>query len=440
MNPGTPSDGATGPLWLLPMAAAVALGLDPIATAKTVGLACAIAAAAWAVLVASRRSGGRIAAPVTAAVVALQPTLAIWSVAGLETSAATLALTAICFLCGDAGSPRGSRRNTGAGALVAVLAWLRPEAVAAGGAVLLWSLARAPEGRARRAALGAVAIAAAGCAGAVAFRVAMFGHALPLSFHAKPGDLGHGFEYVLRGSIVITGVLGLVPAIVAARRGRALDRTLAVAIAVHLATVALVGGDWMPGFRLLAPVVPAWAVLVGRGTALLLRSRSRSRAAVALACALAACAVPAFDLVAQLPEARAAGRIRERAGEAVARYLAAHGDSFAAVDVGYLGYRTDLRVVDLSGLTEPVVAYADGGHVSKEIDPGWLDARDPDLIVLHSVITPSVDDAGNLVTLPGAFPVERTVAAMGLVRERYRFAAELPYAPGYRYVILARRE
>jgi hypothetical protein len=59
LNPGgAESDGVTGPLWLLPHLAASALGLPGIATAKALGLSCALVAVAlwWRRL--SRRTLG----------------------------------------------------------------------------------------------------------------------------------------------------------------------------------------------------------------------------------------------------------------------------------------------------------------------------------------------------------------------------------------------
>src|SRR5688500_13111615 len=49
MNYGEPSDGVTGPLWILPFVAGETLGGDGMAVAKGIGLACA-ALAAWLVV------------------------------------------------------------------------------------------------------------------------------------------------------------------------------------------------------------------------------------------------------------------------------------------------------------------------------------------------------------------------------------------------------
>ena len=457
MNAGEPSDGVTGPLWVLPMALAIALGLSPIAAAKGLGLGCGAIAAGLTVRALGRRQGGRVAGAVAAAVLVAQGNLTIWSAAGLETGAATLALTIAALAASSSprvsaaaresstprlpGSPHAraslaSRRTwvvaTCVGLPVALLAWLRPETFVAGVVCIAVVAARD-----RRAGVTAGAIAALGVASVVAFRLALFDHVLPLSFHAKPAELDHGAAYVARGLPVITGVIGLVPALVAVRRGGFACRVLGAVVVAHLAAVVVAGGDWMPGFRLLAPVVPAWAYLAGVGTGHLLRTRAPRARALAVLCAVAAVAVPALDAAVQLPDAREAGARREREGRELARYLREHADTVALVDAGYLAWASGVRVIDLSGLTDGAVARAPGAHLDKEIDPGWLAARAPDLIVLHASLPPPVDDDGNLTALAG-FAVERRIAAMPWVRAHYRVARVVEYAPQYHYVVLAR--
>lgn len=430
MNPGTPTDGVTGPLWVLPLALASALGLDPVVVAKGLGLACAAAAAALAVASVGRRQGGEVAAPVAAAVLAVQGTLAWWGVAGLGTGLSALLL--LGAILGATGRPRA--RPVWTGACLAALAWLRPELAAAGAvlvAALLW--------RDRRAGVVALTVAVAGVIAVVALRLALFGHPLPLSFSAKPADPGQGLPYVARGLVVLTGVLGGAGAAVAVWRGRRGDRVIGLVVLAHLLAIVVAGGDWMPGFRMLVPVLPPYAMLVGVGTAYLWRTRDRWRRALAIAAVVAACTVPILDVFAQLPAIRAAGAHREDEGRALAVWLGAHADRVALVDVGFIPWASGVEVIDLAGLTDPQVARAQGGHVAKRIDPGWLAAREPDAIVLHSAVEPRVDAEGRLETLAG-FPVERAVAAMPWVREQYAVERVVRYAPEYFYVVLTPRK
>ena len=80
---------------------------------------------------------GARAAVIAALLVAGHPGAAFWAVGGLETSAATLLLTAGALLaCGQ------PRRKLLAGMLFAVLPWLRPEGL---GLVLPFALALRPD-------------------------------------------------------------------------------------------------------------------------------------------------------------------------------------------------------------------------------------------------------------------------------------------------------
>ena len=106
--------------------------------------------------------------------------------------------------------------------------------------------------------------------------------------------------------------------------------------------------------------------------------------------------------------------------------------------MGYLGYRSGAPIVDLGGVTDPVIAGSAGGYLAKHIDPAYLARRDPAALVLHAAIAPEVDADGNLSQLLG-YPVERRVAAMPFVRLRYRVERVVPYTPGYVYVLLVRR-
>lgn len=422
MNDGAPTDGVTGPLWLLPLVLARLLGLDAMAVGKGLGLVCAAVAAGWAADRVRERAGGRRAAWVTALLVGVQPTLGIWGAAGLETGLATLCATAA--LLGATARPRP--QGTRVGLAIAALAWLRPE-TAAMALVALLAVARRGPGRRRAAALAAI-----GAGLVVALRVSMFGSPLPLSSLAKPADLGLGATYVGGGLLATGALIGLGVALARWRWLRADDRAVTLALLAHLAAVVVAGGDWMPGFRLLAPALPAYAYLIGAVACRLRAGRGLGAAMLAITLSV----VPALDAAVQLPRAREAGRCREQHGRPLADALARFR-VVALVDVGYLPWRAGFEVVDLGGITDPDVARMPGGHLGKIVDAGWLSSRDPDAIVLHATRPPAVE-GGALRTLSG-YPVERRVASLPWVRERYVVERVAPYAPDYFYVVLVRR-
>lgn len=436
MNPGGPvTDGITGPLWLVPMAAG-------IPAAKAAGLLCAAVAAVVATGTV-QRIHGTAAAVTTAAFVGCASTLGIWGVAGLETGAATLAVTIVAMA---AMGGQGVRLPILAPA-AAVVPWLRPEAVPVVGAALA-ILCQRDGARGGRAA----AWATAGILSVVLFRWWAFGSPLPLSAVAKPPDLGHGLAYTGRSLVAAVGpgalVLMLVALVARGARDRLGDgrvqagsgdpsrtvRVCAALVAVHLTAVGVAGGDWMPGYRLVAPIVPVVGVAAGAGVA----RWARTRAHVAMALA-GVVAVPLADAWVQLPEARQAGQLRQEVARPLAAWLGRRFDHVALVDAGYLPWAGAFRALDLAGITDPRVARSPGGHLDKRFDPGLLAAAEPDAILLHSSTPPVLDDRGRIDAMAG-FSVEERVAAMPWVRAHYRAVRVVRYTPDYYYMVLARRD
>jgi hypothetical protein len=237
--------------------------------------------------------------------------------------------------------------------------------------------------------------------------------------------------------LLATSLFGVALAAIGAWRGRAADRAIAAALVAHLLAVVLAGGDWMPGYRLLVPVLPLYALLAGVGVA-----RARTRAAWALLGL--ACVVPALDLRMRIPELRDNEYTRARMIE-VAHWLNGRAHRVALVDIGLIGYASDLQIIDLAGLTDPRIAHLPGSHLSKRIAPRDLQARDPDAIVVHCADTPRISDERRLVAC-AAFEVERRVLAMPFVQAGYRVGhvAEVTpphdYRSSYSYVILMRDE
>jgi hypothetical protein len=178
-----------------------------------------------------------------------------------------------------------------------------------------------------------------------------------------------------------------------------------------------------------------YALLAGVGVA-----RARTRWVLALLGL--ACVLPALDLVTRIPELRDGNATRART-LALASWLKTRASSAALVDVGLIGYASDIDVIDLAGLTDARIAATPGGHLSKHIDPHELEARDPDAIVVHCADTPRVSEDQRLLACAG-FEVERRVLAMPFVQARYRVGRVAQVTPqrddraSYTYVVLLR--
>lgn len=426
-NPGPATDGVTGPAWLLPGFLAAARGYDPVIAAKVVGLCCAVLAAYVCIAGEQARARGTYLAWIVALLLACQPSLGGSGSSGLETGAATLALT---YAAHAALSPQP--RALSLGAAIALLAWLRPELAPTSAVFLGFATFRAGFRRTR----SAWAIAAVSALLVCLFRFWINGSLLPMAWHAKAGSLQDGWSYALRAIPVLTGVTGIALAISGAASGQFRDRARAWALVAHCAALVLAGGDWMPGFRLWVPLFPQYAALAAVGSERLWRKGRGARVLCVGALAIA-CGVPVLDLGLRIPEWSAAGHSRNTVGVEIARDLREQTQRVALVDIGFLGYASGVTTIDLAGLTDRAVAGFPGGHLKKRIPSAWLEAQRPDALLLHSALPPTAAADGRLERLAG-YPVEQRVARFGWVTKQFRVARIYAYAPGYYYVLLRR--
>jgi hypothetical protein len=427
-NPGPATDGVTGPAWLLPGLAAAAGGYDPVIAAKVVGLCCAALAACLSIASQQKRARGTQLAWIAALLLVCQPSLGGSGSSGLETGAATLALTCAA----DAALAASAPRVLSLGAAIAMLAWLRPELAPAAAVFLMFATFRVGWRRSWR----AWAIAAASAVAICLFRFRLSGSLLPMAWHAKAGSLYDGFFYAARALPVLTGVTGSALALAGAVLGQSRERVRAWALLAHLAAVVLAGGDWMPGFRLWVPLLPQYALLAAVGSERLWRRGGAARVLCGVAL-VPACAVPLLDLALRIPEWQSAGRSRASIGSAIARDLREQTQRVALVDIGFLGYASGVTTIDLAGLTEPAVAAFPGGHLAKRISSAWLEAQAPDALLLHSALPPTAAADGRLLRLAG-YPVEMRVARFSWVKQQFRVVQTYAYGPGYHYVLLRR--
>jgi hypothetical protein len=69
---------------------------------------------------------------------------------------------------------------------------------------------------------------------------------------------------------------------------------------------------------------------------------------------------------------------------AAARPLLADVQRVASLDVGWVSAATEADIVDLAGVTDPVIAALPGGHTSKRVDATILLERRPDALLLYA--------------------------------------------------------
>jgi hypothetical protein len=245
----------------------------------------------------------------------------------------------------------------------------------------------------------------------------------------------HGLHYALRAALRAEHAIALGLVALGRPFRRSTERVLLLGLLVHGLAVVLAGGDWMPGFRLFAPVAPWAAWIVGSACA----SACLRRPRLAWPVLLALLALRSATLVGELQAAREAGARREAVAPLFRERLRDVSGPIAALDIGLLGCLSPgVAFLDLGGLTQPEVAYAPGGHLDKRIDSAWLRDKAPEIFVLHSKDPPRVDQTGHVRWFRG-YPVERRVLEMEWVLRGYRVDAVIAYAPDYHYLILRKR-
>jgi len=359
---GPLTEATTSPLWLGLHVALLSLfpDLDPVPATRavgalcgivTVGLACALAAAAF-----PQERRAREAAWVTGAILAAHSGLAMHAVNGLESSAWWLA----CLMGVDMWRRQHGRGVIGIASLLIVL---RPEG-------LLWGPLLVAGYAWKAQAWQAITLPLMVWGALLLGRVWIYGEALPNPAYAKPPDLHEGLRYVSTG-LMWTG--GWVLWVTARRApGWALAAT-----ALTMAALCT-GGDWMPGHRRLAEAQVLWAIAAGIAAA----QGGVGRAAAALW----------FVLVGW----------QAISGQATARwYHAALADigtraantpgitRIAAFDVGRIGWTFEGSIHDLAGLTDRRIGHAPGTHGQKPFDAALFDAERPELVVLTTTNDPS---------------------------------------------------
>ncbi len=227
-----------------------------------------------------------------------------------------------------------------------------------------------------------------------------YGSPLPLSVTAKLGQghspfSGGGWHFAQVGPLVqrVTGdaplrcpfiaVTATLGSLVAMWRSGV---RLCVAYLLVLATACLAENVVSSYFWYYAPFFFTLFLLAGLGTARILAVTlaaapgNRAVAAVAALCLLltGAYGVSSLSLAPPLPEQKAYLPYR-LAGEWVGRHTEP-GASVGAMEIGYLGFFSDRRIVDIMGLATPYNAdYIAHGDIYS-----WLGKYQPDYIVVHA--------------------------------------------------------
>lgn len=408
-NPGEdPVEGFTSFAWVT-IGALVERVLDipPHRSMIVVGLLC------WALLIAlllprlaERIGAGKIPALFTVLVLALNPYLAFNAFHGLETALQVLAFAVVAWLA----LREPTRGNEAALAVASFLSFtVRPDALAF--VLPVWAIRfgiamPAGPGRERRRMVSGFLgfIAALGVYTLVKWQ--WFGHPLPNTFYIKQGGLLSGLGYV-KDYLLALSPVWLVLAFAAGRVGlsRLLkDRTFLIlalpALAFCLAYVKLnpILGE---GYRFLIPTLPLIVLACLRACVLPADRRIGDLAFYGLAMS-AALLVFGYQMYRGYAGLRTYFTAIDRTLVSTGHKLAAAAalepaPLLATGDIGAVPYFSGLRTLDLIGLADETVAHDGLTH-------GYLQKRNPDLLILQDLYLTDTIKPGDLVLQVGDGP------------------------------------
>ncbi len=403
LNPGERVEGYSNFLWVLLSAIPIKLGIEPLGAMQALSWLCA-AAVFW--LLAFRlpwfedREGGGFAAVFLLA--GAYP-FAVWAMGGLETVFyALLVLLAGAVAAAVDDRAGGWRAGLIAGLALAAIAMTRPEgamfaAILIGG--IAYRLRRGEHVAAGRLALG-LGVFAVLFGGYLAWRLSYYGHLLPNSATAKLGGglastvrAGHAYLWGYFMGAPFLVVLAAAWGFLRAWREEASPLHMACAgiCALQVVFILGVGGDWMPGYRFIVPMLAPLCLLAAHGVAplpLFVRAMAVWFVLVAspIEAGLDKGGGPAIGLrfARWMCERRPLVEPLLRIGTDL-RVMGGPGDTVAMSEAGVVPYLSRLRLIDMLGLVDPEIAAKEGG-LHQKFDAASVLRRRPRFILLGYAI------------------------------------------------------
>jgi len=403
-NPGDRVEGYTNFLWMCLMALVFLLDLEPVAAARWLGGAFGAALLVAVFLFLRKRAANPSLALLGPLALAASGPMALWSGAGLETALFTFLVFLGVSLASDA---EGGRRGFTLGALCLLLATLtRPEGLLF---FLLVVIARVVCGSTSLQEKVAAVIP-----GLVLFlvplipyewwRVAYYGDWMPNTFHAKTGggidQVARGGEYLLDYLLTCCGWAVLLPlAFLFFRPLRSWEIRFLVVGGGYLAYVVAVGGDSLPYYRFLVPLLPFLVVLSVSALSRFAAGRDGALSPGRTALAAIWLALPlSSSLAGEQHDFVRNDRIRvDSYWTAIGKWLkenSSPGDSIAVTTAGAIPFYSGLRTIDMLGMSDRWIARREmpemgkgiAGHEKHDID--YVLSQRPTIVIPQALLLP----------------------------------------------------
>ncbi len=436
-NVGERVEGYTNFLWTILMILGRLAGIDFVIFSRVFGTVCGLGTIAL-----TFRLGQRIfeemppatrnfLAGLAALILGVTLSFAYWGVAGLETAAFTLMVTASLYAY--------LRRSQLIIPALVMATLLRPE----GGLVFLFIVTadtifhRSATRYLVTAALGYVAFLLP----FVVFRYAYYHSLLPNPFYAKTSfgvhQIVNGLQYTGQffWHYLAAGLL-ILPAVVMLRRASPMMRVIAAFLLTYTIYIILIGGDVLKVHRFFVPLLPLLAPVVVYGLWMMTKKR--------ILFALSLVALVAWQSVIPYPHVMAFLNQEKGFASKMNRFMASllsadRSDfSLAVSTIGLVGYRLlDHTVIDLLGLTdstiarhpEPAVAGMETTWRENKHNSAYVLSRAPDYILFSTGIKPSAPAERALFLYSRFLRAYRTVPFYQSGRVHQIYKRYLPITP-----------
>jgi hypothetical protein len=393
-NVGERVEGYTSFLWVLLLGVGKWAGADTVVLSRVLSIL--FSAATLGLLAASHhivRSWSRDTSTLALIFLGTSGLFTPWGVSGMEVSlAAFLLLLCVLLYLRWSEQPEDIRRVAWAGYILALAVMARPESVLLGAVLAIHCALRS-----RRALLMLLASSMLVYIPYFAWRYTYYGFLLPNTFYAKvdltPALAMRGLIYArdaiwasLPLWIAMTGLLW------PSRRSRGGALWILPACSfLYLAYIVLVGGDCMPAFRFIAPVMPLLALGAAFGLGAFVTNGKAVASVVVLVCGFNLWQLVSNDAI--TPAIKRDVVALE--GKEIGLWLRAHRPPetvIATNTAGSLPYYARMRTIDMLGLNDTHIAHRKVSDFGKGLaghekgDGEYVLSLKPDLIQFASSI------------------------------------------------------